>query len=91
VTGLRGSNLPKKVKNLAYNAVMILLVAFVLDTGILGGTNAQTLIQNYEDNLELVTNLAQEEHGTRPKFVKVEEGLSAYSDEYITEHLRRKL
>jgi hypothetical protein len=51
------------------------LLSFILLTGIIGGTNAQTLIQNYEDNLELVTNLAEEEHGTRPKFVKVEEGL----------------
>jgi len=67
------------------------MLAFIVDTGIIGGTNAQMLVRNYEDNLELVANLAEEEHGTRPKFVKVDEDLAAQSDEYITEYLRRKL
>ena len=70
---------------------MLVFLSFVLDTRIIGGTNAQMLIQNYEDNLDLVSSLAEEAHGTRPEFVKVPEGLEAESDEYITEYLRRRL
>ena len=70
---------------------MILLLSFILDTGIIGGTNAQLVINNYADNLELVSNLAQDEHGSRPKFVKIDEDLEAQSDEYITEYLKRRL